>query len=58
MSLARLMGYTCAYAIAKIAQELGAERKGISISSTAATPEILNNVTWMPTGDKIVKDSK
>jgi hypothetical protein len=52
------MGYTCAYPIAKIAQELGAERKGNSISSTAATPEILNNVIWMHTGNKILKDSK
>ena len=52
------MGYTCARAVAKTDQDLGAKRKGISISSTAATPEILNNVTWMHTGDKIVKDSK
>jgi hypothetical protein len=52
------MGYTYACPAAKIAQELGAERKGNSVSSTAAKPEILNNVTCMHTGNKIIKDSK
>jgi len=31
----------------KVHYELEAERKGNSIGSTAATPEILNHVTWI-----------
>jgi len=41
------MGYTCSCPVAKVHDELEEERKGNSISSTTATPEILNNVTWM-----------
>jgi hypothetical protein len=46
------MVYSCACPTAKLSHELGAERKRISHSSTAATPEILNHVTLMDKGNK------